>query len=139
MNDGATTERKLTVVVNGEAVVEYDRGVTLPPRQRDYLDAMDRRMAAGIRLGDERVATPDQLQRAQFVALQLWRALEENDDAPIAASCAWLASRIPELRQVKIEAGGEGAHIDLVFDRDYVKEVRVDFVMPDKPGKGGPH
>lgn len=122
----------LTVVVNGEAVLRYDRRLALPPQQLAYLDAMDRRMERGVPLDQSLVADPDPLQRARFVALQLWNAMRSEDEAPIAAACAWLANRIPELRQVRFELQPQGPHIDLVFDRDYVKEVRVDLIRPGR-------
>jgi hypothetical protein len=127
----------LVVSVDGEAIVQYDRRITLPAQQRAYLDAMDRRMAQGIQPGSNRIEQPDELDRARFVAVQLSEALKSDNDALIAAACAWLANRIPELRQVKIENRERQRHIDLVFDRDYVKEVRVDLVTPKKPGGGG--
>ncbi len=123
----------LAIVVNGESAVEYDRRVVLPSHQVAYLEAMDRRMEQGIRVGRDFLAAPDRLQCAQFVALQLWGAVRDGNDARTAAARAWLANRIPPLRQVRIEVTESLPHIDLVFDRDYVKEVRVDFSAPGKP------
>ena len=49
-----------------------------------------------------------------------------------AASCAWLAMALPELKQVKaLEKEGNVA-IELVFDREYRKEEKLSFVPQDR-------
>jgi hypothetical protein len=41
---------------------------------------------------------------------------------------------LPDLKQVKAEQQSDGVLIDLVFDKDYVNEVRVQLTPPaDKP------
>ena len=90
----------LVIVVNGEVQVEYQRGKPLPQAQHAYLDRMDEQMGAGVRLGGVRVAQPDALQRAQFVAIQLLEGLQNGSDPLVAAGCAYLASRLPDLTQV---------------------------------------
>jgi cellobiose-specific phosphotransferase system component IIA len=118
----------LTIVVNGEAQVEYHRGKPLTAAQRAYLDRMDEQMsAAGISLGDASLTQPDALQRAQFVAMQLLDALQHGNDALIAAGCAYLASRLPDLTQVKARLLGGGFSAELVFNEPYVKEEVVRF------------
>lgn len=44
--------------------------------------------------------------------------------------CSYLAVRLPELKQVKIDTRGEEIGIELVFDEPYTKEVRVEFIRP---------
>ena len=123
---------KLTVVLNGQAVVEYDRNKPLPEQQHAYLDKMDQEMDKGLQIGAENIARPDLKQKAQFVALQLFQGLSSNNDAVIAASCAYLANRLPDLQQVvgnSIE-GQAGVACDLVFDRPHVKEATLQFMKP---------
>lgn len=123
---------KLTVVLNGQAVVEYDRNKPLPDQQLAYLDRMDQEMEKGLQVGGENIASPDLKQKAQFVALQLFQALADNQDAVIAASCAYLANRLPDLKQVvgnSIE-GQAGVACDLVFDRPHVQEATLQFMKP---------
>lgn len=127
----------LAVVVNGDAVVQYDRSKPLPERQLQYLDKMDAEMDAGVILDGEAVERPDGLQRAQFVALQLLHALRENQDARIAALCSYLANRLPDLQQVKADDRGGMFSIDLVFDQPYAKPAVVQFVKPPPKPKGG--
>ncbi|VAW74344.1 hypothetical protein MNBD_GAMMA15-1341 [hydrothermal vent metagenome] len=127
MNETKNNTPTLTVVIDGQPHLEYDRGKTLPTQQLAYLDRMDLKMDEGVALGGETVAQPDRLQRAQFVALHLLEAMQDGDDALIAASCAYLANRLPDLHQVKASLNGGAVSAELVFDEAYTKEVAVDF------------
>jgi len=117
----------LTVLVNGEPQLEYDRGKALPEQQQAYLDLMDERMNRGIELGGVRVDSPDTLQRAQFVAIQVIEGLQDGNEPMVAASCAYLASRMPDLTQVKAQLVEQGYSVELVFSEPHVKEVAVQF------------
>ena len=120
---------KLVVLVNGEALFEYDRSVSLPQHQQQYLDRMDQQMDTGIMLGNEKIENPDQQQRAQFVAFTLLKAIEEDDEASIAAMNAYLAIRLPDLKQVKadIDRSGNKVMFDLIFDQEHKNQVKVSF------------
>ncbi len=117
----------LTVLVNGEVHIEYHRGRPLAEGQRACLERMDERMSGGVQLGDQWVAQPDSLQRAQFVAIQVIEALRSDNEALIAAGCAYLASRLPELTQIKASLVDGAFSAELVFNQPFVHEVAVDF------------
>lgn len=117
----------MAVLLNGVAQLEYDRGRALPDHQAAYLEKMDRKMGEGILVDGETVIGPDIDQRARFVAANLVHAIKSSDEAKAAAMCSWLASRLPDLKQVKIDDSEEDVTIDLVFDEDYKKQVAVDF------------
>ncbi len=122
---------RLTVVLNGESQLEYDRAKDLADDQRGYLDRMDAKMDAGIELAGRTLPSPDALQRAQFVALQLLQAVQSGDEGMAAATCTYLAVRIPELKQVRgVVKEGESS-LDLVFDQDYAPELKLNFVTPE--------
>lgn len=122
----------LAVVLDGVSQLEYQRGKPLEPAQSDYLDRLDRRMDAGIEIDGHRIETPNPLQRAQFIALQLLHAVQAGNEAVAAATCAYLANRIPDLKQVRATTRGGLLAFDLVFDKSYAKEVKVEFVRPGK-------
>jgi len=122
----------LQVFVNDQSQIEYDRSKPLPPKQVEYLDKMDTEMNSGFELAGEKIAEPDLLQRAQFVAGYLAQALFGENDQMIAASCSWLAVRLPDLKQVKIIEDDNQISIDLVFDEERVNQVKVDLQMPSK-------
>jgi len=128
----------LTVVIDGQAVIEYDRRKPLPPHQQSFLDRMDRDMDSGIGLVGQQEASPDLLARARFVANSLLQALEAQNDSVAAATCAYLAVRLPELKQVRADKKQDGqTHIDLVFDQPHVPAQTVQFVRP--PGRSDLH
>ena len=115
----------MAVLLNGIAQLEYDRNKQLPEHQALYLDKMDQKMDKGIQLGDALIEEPDLHQRAQFVAANLAHAIKSHQDAMAASLCSYLANRLPDLKQVKIEEQQGGVSIELVFDEEYKKQVHV--------------
>ena len=55
----------LHILFNEEAVLEFDRSKSIPEIQSQYLDNMDDRMNEGIQLGEDFIAPPNPLQKAQ--------------------------------------------------------------------------
>ncbi|WP_201345465.1 hypothetical protein [Thiohalobacter sp. COW1] len=121
---------KMVVVIDGLSQLEYDRTKPLPHKQQLALDRMDLKMDQGIQLPAGRQDSPNSLQRAQFVALQLIQAVEDGNEPMAAATCAYLAERIPELQQIKAEHKPAGMHLDLVFDRPFMNEMKIEFFDP---------
>ncbi len=117
----------MAVMLNGIAQLEYDRNKLLPAHQMAYLDKMDAKMDDGILLGAETVTNPDQDQRTRFAAANLVHALKSDDAEMAAAMCSYLAIRLPELKQVRIEDVEEQVSIEFVFDEEYRRQVVVDF------------
>lgn len=122
----------LVVVLDGVSQLEYQRGKPLESAQREYLDRLDLRMDAGIDIDGRRIEQPNPLQRAQFIALQLLQAVHAGNEPVAAATCAYLANRIPDLKQVRATTRGGLLSFDLVFDKTYAKEVKVEFMRPPK-------
>ena len=120
----------LTVVMDGQAIIEYDRNKPLAPRQRLFLDHMDRDMDGGFSLNERQETAPDLLTRARFVATSLIEALEAGNDSVAAATCAYLAQRLPELKQVRADRKEGQMHIDLVFDKPHTSTQTIQFVRP---------
>lgn len=115
----------MAVLLNGVAQLEYDRSRILPDDQLAYLEKMDTKMATGVPLGGELVEAPDLMQKSQFVAEQLYHALRSNKEAEASAFCSYLATRMPDLHQVKIKDLDGAPDIELVFDEEYGKQVAV--------------
>jgi len=114
------SSNNLHVVVNGTAILLFDRGKPVPGHQRQYIDNMDLKMNEGIQLGDDFITNPNPMQRAQFVANSLINALFKENYALATAMCTYLAKRIPDLKQVKAIGDLEKElSVELVFDRDY--------------------
>lgn len=128
----------LVVVFNGQSVIEYDRNKRLPGHQREYLNRMDEDMAAGISLNRENITNPDIQQRAKFVAMQLVNAMMSNNDPMIAAMCAYLATRLTDLKQVKADEHGDNIVLDLIFN-DSVTTESVPVMFTPTVSKPKPH
>ena len=118
----------MAVILNGVAQLEYDRNRSLPPQQELYLDKMDQKMDEGIQVGVDFISAPDLNQRAQFVAANLAHAILSDQEATAAALCSYLANRLPELQQVKIDNSEGDIAIELVFDEEYQKQIPVQFI-----------
>ncbi|MCK7581418.1 MAG: hypothetical protein MZV65_41165 [Chromatiales bacterium] len=59
-----------------------------------------------------------------------WRRWRQQNDSVAAATCAYLALRLPELKQVRADRKDGQLHIDLVFDQPHVHTQTVHFVRP---------
>lgn len=119
---------KMAVLINGEAVLEYDRSVALTEQQRLSLEKMEHKMDGGFNLAGEQISSPDKNQRLQFIALNLVHALvNEENESLIAASSSYLAETLPDLKQVKADNSKGQWLIDLVFDKEYQNQVKVSF------------
>ena len=119
----------MVVQVNGTVMLEYDRRKPLNQRQQDGLARLDAKLAEGFRLGVHAVSQPTPLQHTEFVASALVKALQNGNDTVAAASCSWLANRIPDLQQVKAKTeSGNQVSIELVFNRAYQPQQVIRFV-----------
>lgn len=118
---------KLIVALNGQDVIEYDRNVRLPGHQRQFLDKMDLDMDEGVTMNGQFSAKPDLGVRAQYIAMHLVQALLKDNEAMISAMCAYLATRMPDLKKVKADEQGENVSIDLVFNEEDNNKVAVQF------------
>ena len=114
--------------MNDVTRLEYDRNIRLPGHQREFLDKMDEDMAGGFELAGELVASPNPIQRAQFVTMQLLMAMQREDEGLIAASCAYLANRYPEMTRVVATEQGEQISFNLLFNEEPLQNaVAVNF------------
>ncbi len=119
---------QLAVIVNDQLTLQYDRSRALPAHQQAYLDKLDRRFEHGIELQGEQLDHPNIEQRARYIALSLMEGILYQEDAKASACLAWLATRLPELKQVIATVDENGTQFELVFDREYRPQagVRID-------------
>lgn len=130
MND--TSSNLLIVVLNGTPALELDRDKKLSDAQKESLKLMDEKLDQGITLSEEFYTNPSLEQRIEFVAANLFTALLNEQEVLAAASCAYIANSLPELKQIKaIEKDGM-VSIELIFDREYQKEMKMNFMPLNK-------
>lgn len=104
----------LTIFANDEIVYEYEKRAKPDERQIAFFDKMDGDMNRGIKIHGEFIPDPDIKQRATFVAMNLLKALKQENEAIIAASCAYLTHRLPALIEVRAMDQGKTVAIELV-------------------------
>ena len=105
---------KLTVFVNDESVFEYDRLIELDEQQLAFLDKMDSDMSRGIKVRGEVIAEPGEEQRAEFVAMNLIKALQQDNEASVMVCCAYLTQRNSNLLEVRVSDGDVGVVVAFI-------------------------
>ena len=117
----------MAVLINEVAQLEYDRDKPLTDYQNTYLEKMDQQMDEGIQIDGELLKGPDLNQKIQFVAGNMLSAMKSENEGMTSALCTYLATRLPDLKQVKITEKDDEISIDLVFDEEYKGQVAVSF------------
>jgi hypothetical protein len=110
--------KALSIYVNDQLVYEYDRDTPLADNQLTFLDRMDADMERGIKIRGELIKDPDVRQRATFVAMNLIRALQQENDAAVSVSCAYLATRLPALAGVQAKDHENTVRVELVEQQE---------------------
>ena len=106
--------KPLTVFANDQLAFEYDRQAVIDEQKLATFDKMDADMDRGIKIQGELITRPDTRQRATFVALNLVRALQQDRQAIITASCAYLANRLPRLIEVHARDAGNTVKVEFI-------------------------
>jgi hypothetical protein len=117
----------IKLVINNNEILEYDRNVKLPENQNEYLQMMDKKMEQGIILDNYRISPPDQLQKAQFVALNLLSLLDKNEEQEAIAMFSYLVNYLNELKQVKVLGEPGSYKIEFVFYKDLSQWDTINF------------
>ena len=117
----------MAVLINGIAQLEYDRDKALTDYQLTYLDEMDKKMDAGINIDGESIESPELNQRVQFITANMLSAIKSDNEGMTSAMCTYLATRLPDLKQIKIVEEGEDMTINMVFDEAYKGQTSVSF------------
>jgi len=129
------SSKLLIVQVNDSPALEYDRTKSLSNSQQQSLTLMEEKLNKGIVLGDSQIENPSVEQRIEFVAANLIAAVLTDEEVVAAASCAYIANALPDLKQIKaLEKNGE-VSIELIFDREYQPEEKLNFIPVENINK----
>jgi len=109
----------IKLVINDNEVLQYDKNVKLPDNQNEYLKNMDIKMDQGIILGNQNVTQPEQLQKAQFVTLNMLSFLDNNQEQEAIAMFSYLVNYMSELKQVKVLGKPGNYKIEFVLYKDF--------------------
>ncbi len=126
----------LIIQINGSPILEYDREKKLSPAQLESLNLMEKKLDQGLELGNTSINNPNFEQKIEFVTANLISAILNDEEVLAAASCAYVANTLPDLKQIKaIEKDGE-ISIELIFDREYQAEEKLSFTPIEKITSG---
>jgi hypothetical protein len=114
--------RILEITQDGESLLHFECGATLPALQRRQLEALDTRLDQGIELEGESIPAPDRQQRARFVIGELLRALARDDADTVRGLCTWLSQRLPELAAIRISTREGDLEVELEYAPDEVSD-----------------
>lgn len=106
----------LKIILNNEAVLEYDRNTRLPGKRRQFLDMMDVDMDEGIIIGGDIVEYPNFKQREKYVAMNLIEGLHKNEDSLVSVTCAYLSNRAPTLKEIRANECGDDVSMELIYE-----------------------
>ena len=107
----------LSIMINDQLAFEYDRSTKLDDKQLAFLDKMDSDMDRGFKIHGELINKPDIKQKATFVAMNLLKALKQDDHAKMTVSCAYLISRLPHA--IELHARDQGGRINIEFIEEH--------------------
>lgn len=119
----------MAVLINDIAQLEYDREKPLTDYQETYLNSMDDKMDTGINIDGTVIENPNINQKIQFITTNLLNAMKSSDEGMSSALCTYIATRLPDLKQIKIKDNDDEITIDLVFDDDYKGQAQVAFTI----------
>jgi len=106
--------KTLGIFTNEQLAYECDRSNELDDKQLAFLDKMDQDMDRGFKIHGELINKPDVNQKATFVAMNLLKALRQQDQAKIAVSCAYLSQRLPGVVEVHARDQENRIHIEFI-------------------------
>ena len=108
---------KLVIFNNNKVIYEFDRVVILETKQSAFIDKMDRDMKRGISIDGELLENPDDLQRTTFIVMNLIKAIQQDNDATVFATCAYLVNRLPELIELRANDSGNTVKIEFIEEQ----------------------
>jgi len=118
----------LIVSLNSNKVLEYYRDRKLTEKQTQDLDKTDKKLAAGVHFAGKFIPSPSAKQKAVFMANQLALALDENNEAALAITCTYLATRYPDLKQLKLTTVEDQLSIELINDKEFSDQAPIKFI-----------
>ena len=116
------------VVINSKKEIEYLRDRQLSIKQSTDLEKMDSILNQGLTLDGQTIASPSNSDKAIFIANELYKSLIKNNDAMTALTCAYLATRYQDLKQLKITTHENRVSLELINDREYSEQAPLKFI-----------
>ncbi len=123
-----TNNTPFIVSLNSSKVLEYFRDRELTNKQIHDLEKAEKKLTSGIYFAGKFISSPSPQEKAVFMANQLAMALDEDNEAALAISCAYLATRYPDLKQLKLTNHEGQLSIELINDKEFSDQVPIKFI-----------
>lgn len=121
----------LVVILNTNKVLEYNRHIPLSTNQLRDLEVLDQKLENSLKLDYPQNHGSSPQDKATYAANMLISALLNEDEPRIALTCAFLATRYSELKQIKASSQADQIAIELIFDQEYRESAPIKFVPKD--------
>jgi len=116
------------VSLNSTKVLEYFRDRVINQSQLDDLNKLESKLDAGFNIDGKFIDSPDVRDKAIFIANNLAAALIADNDSIAAVSCSYLATRYPDLQQLKISSNNGYTSIELIYDKEYTEQSPIKYI-----------
>ena len=116
------------VSLNSNKVLEYFRDRKLTNKQVQDLERAEKKLIAGRHLAGKFISSPNPQEKAVFMANQLATALDEDNETALGICCAYLATRYPDLKQLKLTNHEGRLSIELINDKEFSDQAPIKFV-----------
>ena len=123
-----TNNTPFIVSLNSNKVLEYFRDRELTKKQIQDLEKAEQKLTRGIHFAGKFISSPTPQEKAVFMANQLAIALDEDNETAVAISCAYLATRYPDLKQLKLTNHEGRLSIELINDKEFSDQAPIKFV-----------
>ena len=80
----------LSVYINSNKVLEFDKKERQPGKLHQFLTNMDLDMDEGIEINGEMINSLDKMQCANYVAMSLLYGIENKSEGMISVTCGYL-------------------------------------------------
>jgi hypothetical protein len=106
-------KNSFNVTLNEQIIYSYTEQPA-PARLRRYLDEMESHMESGIALGEQHIEQPSDFQKLQYVAMQLFNALDKKDANMAEVMSAYLLNRNVDLREICVTLMDDVINLKLI-------------------------
>ncbi len=124
----ASTSSIFTVSLNSTKVLEYFRERELNQKQIDDLKQLEAKLNKGISIAGKYLKAPSTKDKAIFMANNLANALLTENESIAAISSAYLATRYPDVKHLKIATRDNQLSIEIIYDKEFTEQTPIKFI-----------
>jgi len=101
------------ITLNQQIIYTYSKK-SLPARLRRFLDEVDDSMSEEIQIDEEKVVRPTEFQKLQYVAMNLFAAVESNNKNQQEVMSAYLLNKKSDLEEIRVIENNDIINLKLI-------------------------